>query len=131
MTEMSRFDQGASFQISEKPSDNCYKGTPTRGSAITPGVSVWMTLCTNLIQHTRTPAAAVSHRRSMFDLIAAIFSQVGVSSGLLILDNGGQVRDCFPKHDMKPNEALEGDTLHILPIQNLRVGYRVSTRTYA
>ena len=61
----------------------------TRGSAITPGVPVWMTLCTNLMQHTRTPAAAVSHRRNMFDLMAAIFSQAEVSLGSLILDGTG------------------------------------------
>jgi len=63
-------------------------GLLTRGSAITPGVPIWMTFCTNLMQHTRTPAAAVSHRRNIFDLMAAIFSQADVSPELLILKVG-------------------------------------------
>lgn len=83
--EMFHFDQDAFQHVSLKRIDDP-AWLLTRGSAITPGVPVWMTLCTNLIQHTRTPAAAVSHRRSIFDLMAAIFSQADVSPGLLMLD---------------------------------------------
>ena len=57
----------------------------TRGSAITPGVWTCTTRWTNLMQHTRIPVAAVSHLLRMFDFIAAIFSHVAESWGLLML----------------------------------------------
>ena len=57
----------------------------TRGSAIRPGVCVCTTRCINLIQQIRTPGTALSIRRSMLDLIVAIFCHVAASLGLEIL----------------------------------------------
>ena len=60
-------------------------GRRTRGSVMTPRVCTSTTLCTNLMQQIRTPAAAVSHLFKMFDLIADIFPHVIESCGLDIL----------------------------------------------
>lgn len=73
-----------------------------------------MTLCTNLIQHIRTPVEAVSHLRRMFDLIAAIFSQTHVSSALSMLYIETYVRyRPFRVPEACQDGGFEAPTLHI------------------
>lgn len=57
----------------------------TLESASGPFVCTNTTLWANLMQHIRTPVAAVSHIRSILDLMASIFSHVGPSYELLML----------------------------------------------
>lgn len=64
----------------------------TLGSFIKPRVCTKTTCCTNLMQQTRTPAVAESHMRSIFDLMAAMFSHVGASFGLTILEKMKHIR---------------------------------------
>lgn len=75
------------YYLSEERTRNRGKGERTRGSAIRPGVWVWTTRCTNLMQQMRTPGGAPSMRRRIFDLIWAIFCQFAESWGLLILQS--------------------------------------------
>jgi len=61
------------------------------------------TRCENLIQHTRTPAVAVSHMRNIRDLIATILSQVSLSYALLILST--VTLRCFSSHSRQGGEC--------------------------
>ena len=67
----------------------------TRGSAIIPAVCTCTTRCTNLIQHTRTPVAPMSHLFSILDLMAAMRSHVCLSLALLMLFTAKNVRHFF------------------------------------
>lgn len=73
------------------------------------------------MQHIRTPAADVSHLRSIFDLIAAIVSHGGVSLELLILEGDPRVRDSFSQilNRLVVDKTLQ-DALQSYPIHDLR-----------
>ena len=83
--ETSFWSGRCSIALTEGSLQGAAEMSRTLGSAMTPGVCTWTTLCTNLMQHTRTPVAAVSHLFNIFDLIEAIWFQTGTSCGFAIL----------------------------------------------
>lgn len=119
--QISRFCQASesSCQHRSNHSKSTIRSSHTRGST-TAGVCTWTTFCTNLMQHILTPTGAVSHLFNMFDLIAAILFQVGMSLGFAILAGRKNMRhDSLTKAAITASLVPQGLRFHLEAVYEL------------